>query len=113
MLALLHLDLDRFKRINDAFGKEFGSDILREAASRLKERLAASELLARHESDEFLILQTGIRRPDDAAELARRLSESFAAPFVVHSREMHLSASIGITVAPADGRAVEALLKNA
>lgn len=113
MLALLHLDLDRFKGINDAFGKEFGSELLREVAARLRARLDGEHLLARAESDEFLILQTGIKRPDDAAELTRRLSEAFASPFVIHAREVHISASIGITVAPADGRTVETLLKNA
>ncbi|MEK0082210.1 EAL domain-containing protein [Benzoatithermus flavus] len=113
MLALIHLDLDRFKGINDAFGKEFGSELLREVACRLKARLGPGELLARVEGDEFLILQTGIKRPDDAGELARRLGEAFALPFVIRSHEVHLSASLGITVAPADGRTVEALLKNA
>ena len=112
-LALLHLDLDRFKGINDAFGKEFGSELLREVASRLKARLSSDEFLARLESDEFLILQSGVKRPDDAAELARRLSEAFALPFVIQTREVHLSASVGITIAPADGKAVETLLKNA
>ena len=113
MLALLHVDLDRFKGINDAFGKEFGSALLRQVAARLRARLSASELLARLESDEFLILQSGLKRPDEAAELSRRLSESFALPFVIHAREVHLSASVGITVAPADGRTAETLLKNA
>ncbi len=113
MLALLHLDLDRFKGINDAFGKEFGSELLREVALRLRARLDAEGLLARAESDEFLILQTGIKRPDDAGELTRRLSEAFASPFLIRTREVHLSVSVGITVAPADGRTVETLLKNA
>jgi diguanylate cyclase (GGDEF)-like protein len=113
MLAVLHLDLDRFKGVNEAFGKEFGSELLREVALRLKARLGAAELLARVESDEFLVLQTGIKRPDDAAELTRRLSEAFSTPFVTRTREVHLSASTGITVAPADGRSVETLLKNA
>ena len=113
MLALLHLDLDRFKGINDAFGKDFGTELLREVAVRLKERLTGGELLARLESDEFLILQSAIKRPDDAAELTRRLSEVFASPFVIRTREVHISASVGITIAPADGRTVEALLKNA
>ena len=71
MLALLHLDLDRFKGINDAFGKEFGTELLREVAARLKARLTGGELLARLEGDEFLILQSAIKRPDDAAELTR------------------------------------------
>ena len=113
LLALLHLDLDRFKGINDAFGKEFGSELLREVAGRLRARLGPEDFLARAESDEFLILQSGIKRPDDAAELARRLSEAFAQPFLIQAREVHLSASVGITVAPADGKAVETLLKNA
>jgi diguanylate cyclase (GGDEF)-like protein/PAS domain S-box-containing protein len=113
MLALLHLDLDRFKGINDAFGKEFGTELLREVAARLKARLTGGELLARLEGDEFLILQSAIKRPDDAAELTRRLSEAFASPFVIRTREVHISASVGITIAPADGRTVEALLKNA
>jgi diguanylate cyclase (GGDEF)-like protein/PAS domain S-box-containing protein len=112
-LALLHLDLDRFKGINDAFGKEFGTELLREVAARLKARLTGGELLARLEGDEFLILQSAIKRPDDAAELTRRLSEAFASPFVIRTREVHISASVGITIAPADGRTVEALLKNA
>jgi diguanylate cyclase (GGDEF)-like protein/PAS domain S-box-containing protein len=112
-LALVHLDLDRFKGINDAFGKDFGSELLRAVALRLKARLSPGELMARAESDEFWVLQTGIKRPDDAAELARRLGEAFAQPFVIRAREVHLSASLGITVAPADGRAVETLLKNA
>ncbi|MFO1073714.1 MAG: EAL domain-containing protein [Geminicoccaceae bacterium] len=112
-LALLHLDLDRFKGINDAFGKEFGSELLREVAARLKARLTPDDFLGRLESDEFLILQAAIKRPDDAAELARRVSEAFAQPFLIQTREVHLSASVGITIAPADGRAGDVLLKNA
>ena len=70
MLALLHVDLDRFKGINDAFGKEFGDRPAAAVAARLRARLSDGELLARLESDEFAVLQTGIKRPDDAAELA-------------------------------------------
>jgi len=113
MVALLHLDLDRLKGINDGFGREFGSELLREVASRLKARLGPEEFLARVESDEFLILQTGVKRPDDAGELARRLREAFALPFVIQAQEIHLSASVGITLAPADGRGGDTLLKNA
>ena len=69
-LALLHVDLDRFKGINDAFGKEFGNGLLQAVARRLRGRLRDTDVLARLHSDEFIVLQTGIKRPDDAAELA-------------------------------------------
>ncbi|MFO1035436.1 MAG: EAL domain-containing protein [Geminicoccaceae bacterium] len=115
MLALLHLDLDRFKTMNEAFGKEACNDVLRQVASRLRERVRETDMLARLESDEFVVLQTGITRPDDAAELSRRLSEAFSLPFVSpqEDEELHLSVSVGITIAPTDGRTVDTLLKNA
>lgn len=113
MLALLHLDLDRFKGINDAFGSEFGDHILRAVAHRLSARLRETDTIARLTSDEFLILQTGLTRADDAAELSRRLSDSFGEPVVVGEREVHLSASTGITLFPTDGKTIETLLKNA
>jgi diguanylate cyclase (GGDEF)-like protein len=113
IVALLHLDLDRFKGINDAFGQEFGDELLRAVALRLRERSEESDTIARVGGDEFVILKTVIRRPDDAAEAARRLSEAFAEPFLIHGREVHSSVSVGITLSPADGRAAETLLKNA
>lgn len=112
MLALLHLDLDRFKGINDGYGEAFGDRLLRAVAQRLQTRLRETDQLARLRSDEFLILQPGVRRPDDAAELCRRLAETFAEPFHVNKQEVHLSASIGVTVFPGDGRSADALLKN-
>jgi diguanylate cyclase (GGDEF)-like protein len=111
--ALLYLDLDRFKGFNDAFGQEFGDGLLRAVSHRLRERLEDNDVLARLHGDEFVVLRSGIKRPDDAAELARRLAESFAEPFLIHDREVHTSASIGVTLAPADGRAADVLLKNA
>jgi diguanylate cyclase (GGDEF)-like protein/PAS domain S-box-containing protein len=113
IVALLQLDLDRFKGINDAFGHEFGDELLRAVARRLKDRSEKGDTLARVGGDEFVILKAGIRRPDDAAEAARRLSEAFAEPFLIHGREVHSSVSVGITLSPADGRTAETLLKNA
>ncbi|HEX8373878.1 MAG TPA: EAL domain-containing protein, partial [Geminicoccaceae bacterium] len=113
IVALLHLDLDRFKGINDAFGQEFGDELLRAAARRLKDRSEKCDTLARVGGDEFVVLKTGVRRPDDVAEAARRLGEAFAEPFLIHGREVHSSVSIGITLSPADGRTAETLLKNA
>ena len=113
MLAILVVDVDRFKGINDAFGRAFGDELLRSVAGRLSARLRETDSIARLRSDEFAILQLGLRRPDDAAELAHRLGEAFADPFLINQEEVHISASIGITLFPADGRNVETLRKNA
>jgi diguanylate cyclase (GGDEF)-like protein/PAS domain S-box-containing protein len=113
VLAVLHLDLDRFKSVNEAFGEPVGDKLLRAVAQRLAGRLRESDQIARLRSDEFVILQSEIERPEDAAELCRRLNEAFAEPFVADGEEIHLSASIGVTLYPADGRTAETLLKNA
>lgn len=113
LLAVLHLDLDRFKGVNDAFGEAVGDKLLRAVAQRLASRLRESDRIGRLRSDEFVILQTEIERPEDAAELCRRLNEAFAEPFVADGEEIHLSASVGVTLYPADGRTAETLLKNA
>jgi diguanylate cyclase (GGDEF)-like protein len=113
IVGLLHLDLDRFKGINEAFGREFGDQLLRAVAGRLQARLRDTDSLARLGSDEFLVLQTGLARPDDAADLCRRLGEAFAEPYVIAGQEVHLSSSIGATLFPADGKVLDTLLKNA
>ncbi len=113
LLALMHLDLDRFKSVNEAFGEPVGDKLLRAVAQRLAGRLRETDQIARLRSDEFVILQSEIERPEDAAELCRRLNEAFAQPFVADGEEIHLSASLGVTLYPADGRTAETLLKNA
>jgi|GEM_PF-2355511 len=113
MLAVLIVDLDRFKGINEAFSNSFGDRLLRAVAGRLAGRLRETDCIARLRSDEFVILQPALRRADDSAELARRLGDAFAEPFVIDKEEVHISASIGITLFPTDGKAVPALLKNA
>jgi len=112
-LAVLIVDLDRFKGINEAFGNSFGDRLLRAIAGRLAGRLRETDCIGRLRSDEFVILQPSLRRVDDSAELARRLSDAFAEPFVIDKEEVHISASIGITLFPADAKSVTALLKNA
>ena len=113
MLAVLILDLDRFKGINEAFGEAFGDGLLHDIAARLATRLRETDSIARLKSDEFGIIQVGAKRPDDAAELARRLSEAFAEPFLIQGEEIHLSGSTGITLFPTDARTVDNLIKNA
>ncbi|MCE3248153.1 MAG: diguanylate cyclase domain protein [Geminicoccaceae bacterium] len=110
--AVLLLDLDRFKGINDAFGLACGDLLLRAAAERLHACLRETDAIARLGGDEFVILQTDVRNAEEARALARRLIDSFGQPFVLNGEEFHTSASIGITLFPADGQAADRLLKN-
>ena len=111
--AVLLVDLDRFKGVNDAFGLMAGDKLLKCVADRLASCLRESDVIGHLGGDEFVILQTDIRGPDESQALARRLGDSFGEPFVVDDEEMHISASIGITLFPADGHSADRLLKNA
>jgi diguanylate cyclase (GGDEF)-like protein/PAS domain S-box-containing protein len=111
--AVLLLDLDRFKGVNDAFGLPCGDLLLQAVAARLQTCLRDGETIARLGGDEFAILQPEVRRPDDPRALVRRMIDSFGQPFEAHGEEVHTSASIGITMFPADGQTADRLLKNA
>jgi diguanylate cyclase (GGDEF)-like protein/PAS domain S-box-containing protein len=111
--AVLLLDLDRFKGINDAFGLPCGDLLLQAVAERLQTCLRDTEAIARLGGDEFAILQSDVRNPDDPRALARRMIDSFGQPFEANGEEVHTSASIGITMFPADGQTADRLLKNA
>ncbi|MEH6639597.1 MAG: EAL domain-containing protein [Porticoccaceae bacterium] len=130
VLAVLYLDLDDFKRVNDSLGHHLGDRLLKKFADRLVEELRASDLPARDRSsvlarlggDEFVLLLTGLKHKTDAATVARRIQSSLAQPFVLDmeteqglssSHELYVSASIGIAVYPTDGMDAETLLKNA
>jgi len=111
--AVMLLDLDRFKGINDAFGLPCGDMLLKSVAERLHGCLHETDAIGRLGGDEFAILQTGVNSADEPRSLARRLIDSFGQPFVLGGEEFHTSASIGITLFPADGQAADRLLKNA
>ncbi|MEM9625814.1 MAG: diguanylate cyclase, partial [Pseudomonadota bacterium] len=111
--AVLLVDLDRFKGVNDAFGLVAGDQLLKSVADRLASCLRESDVIGHLGGDEFVILQTDIRGPEESQALARRLGDSFGQPFVVDDEEIHISASIGITLFPADGPSADRLLKNA
>jgi diguanylate cyclase (GGDEF)-like protein/PAS domain S-box-containing protein len=111
--AVLLVDLDRFKGVNDAFGLTVGDLLLKGVAERLATCLRETDVIGRLGGDEFVILQTDIRGQEDAQELARRICESFNEPFDVQNEEIHISASIGITLFPADGHSADRLIKNA
>jgi len=113
MMAVHYLDLDDFKPVNDSFGHQAGDELLVGVASRIRRSVREHDTIARLGGDEFAILQTSIRRPDDAAILAGRLLGALADPFPVSGRDVRVGLSIGIAVAPDDGLTSDDLLIKA
>jgi len=112
-LAILFLDLDRFKVVNDSLGHKVGDLLLQKVAIRLSQLIRGGDTLARLGGDEFIILLAKIGQDDDAARVAQNVLELFKKPFVLGERELFISASIGISVFPRHGEDREALVKNA
>jgi diguanylate cyclase len=111
-VALLFLDLDRFKVVNDSLGHFLGDRLLREVAERLRGQVRKGDTLARFGGDEFALLTEGIHGPEDTARVALKLREALREPFVLDSRELYVTASIGISLFPDDGTDAESLLRN-
>jgi diguanylate cyclase (GGDEF)-like protein/PAS domain S-box-containing protein len=112
-VAVLVLGLDSFKAVNDTLGHAVGDKLLRGVSKRLRSILREQDILARLNSDEFAIVQTGLNRPEDAALLSRRLLEAIADPYLLDGHSVVIGATIGIAMAPGDGDDSEKLLKNA
>ena len=124
-LAMLSVDLDRFKRINDTLGHAIGDLLLKEVANRLIQSLRPTDYVtrdtlspldrcvARQGSDEFTVLLADLHQGQDAAKVARRILDVLSRPFNLDGNEIVVSASIGIAVYPLDGGDVDSLLKNA
>ncbi len=112
-LAVMFLDVDRFKLINDSLGHSVGDELLRQVASRLASSLREGDTLARLGGDEFIILLPGLGEDTAAAKLAGKLLVALRQPFHLEGRELFLSASIGISLYPLDGSDAETLVKNA
>lgn len=113
MFALLFLDLDRFKLINDTMGHDIGDLLLKETANRLGDCLRNSDTAARMSGDEFTIILTQINSIQGAEVVAHRIITSIATPFQLKDHTCSVSASIGISVYPLDGIDADTLLKNA
>jgi diguanylate cyclase (GGDEF)-like protein/PAS domain S-box-containing protein len=111
--AVLFLDLDRFKHINDSLGHPVGDLLLKSIALRLKESLRDIDTVARLGGDEFIILLPGLQHASDAQAVATKLLSSFAAPFQAGEHEFFMSTSIGSALFPTDGADVATLIKNA
>lgn len=112
-IALLFLDLDRFKVINDNLGHQNGDLLLKEVAKRLLKIAREGDTVARLGGDEFILLLENLSAPEDAAKTAKRIISSFSAPFQLQKHILHISTSIGISIYPDDGKNDKILLKNA
>ena len=113
MQAVLLLNLDRFKTINDSLGYTAGDRLLQSVAQRLTSSVRESDTVARFGSDEFAILLTQIPRAQDAANVARAIKHSLDQAFIFEDQEIFVSSSIGISLYPQDGRDTAGLLKTA
>jgi diguanylate cyclase (GGDEF)-like protein/PAS domain S-box-containing protein len=112
-LAVVFLDLDRFKPVNDAHGHDVGDQLLQSVARRLVASVRRSDTVSRHGGDEFVVLLSQVEQADDAAASARKILRALATPFDVAGRDLHLTVSIGVSVYPDDGRDSETLIQNA
>jgi diguanylate cyclase (GGDEF)-like protein/PAS domain S-box-containing protein len=112
-IAVLVLGLDNFKAVNDSLGHGVGDKLLRAVAKRLRSTLREGDTLARLNSDEFAMIQSGLTRPEDAVLMSRRLLEAIGDPFLLDGHPVVMGATIGIAMAPGDGDDSETLLKNA
>ena len=112
-LAVLSLDLDGFKAVNDRYGHPGGDALLTTVAERLQAEVSGGDVVARFGGDEFVILDAAFGSPSDVEELARRLIESLSKPVPLGNESVTIGVSVGIAFAPADGRTADELLKNA
>ena len=111
--AVLFLDLDRFKRINDTLGHAVGDSLLRQVATRLSRRMRSMDVVARLGGDEFAVLITDIAHPSDLTRIAQDILEQFTEPFVLSEKPLHVRTSIGIATYPEDGENIKVLLRSA
>lgn len=112
-LAVMFLDLDQFKHINDSLGHAVGDQLLQSAAQRLVACVRHSDTISRQGGDEFVLLLPYIERAEDAALSAQKMLAALALPHRIDEHDLHIGASIGISIYPGDGQDAETLIKNA
>ena len=111
--AVLYIDIDEFKSINDSLGHAVGDELLKSVATRLRHCVRDGDFVARLGGDEFAVIQTAIRGPDDVIELVEQIHSEIRASYECLGHQLSTDASIGIALAPNDGTDLEQLLKNA
>jgi len=112
-VALLFLDLDGFKHINDSLGHPIGDKLLQSTGKRLVDCVRATDTVSRQGGDEFIVLLSEVEHPEDAAITAKRMLQAVAAPQSIDQHDLHVTTSIGLSVYPDDGLDAETLVKNA
>jgi diguanylate cyclase (GGDEF)-like protein/PAS domain S-box-containing protein len=111
--ALLYIDIDEFKGINDSLGHHVGDELLQAVATRLRGCIKATDLVARLGGDEFAVIQTAVSGPADVVEFVTRIHEAIRQPYQCRGHQLSTDASIGIALAPQDGTDLDQLIKNA
>ncbi|MHB1870756.1 MAG: diguanylate cyclase domain-containing protein [Steroidobacteraceae bacterium] len=113
LLALLYLDVDRFKQINDSMGHAIGDQLLRSMAHRMTDCVRESDTVSRHGGDEFIVLLPEVAHGDDATVCAQNLLVALRRPYPIEKLVLRVTVSIGIGVYPTDGADAEAVLRHA
>jgi diguanylate cyclase (GGDEF)-like protein len=111
--AVLYVDLDRFKAVNDTLGHPIGDALLRKVAERFKSALRGGDVVARIGGDEFAVIQSDAPQPAAATALATRLVDLIGRAYAIEGHMLHIGASVGVAIAPSDGYEPDVLLKNA
>jgi len=111
--ALLYMDLDRFKDVNDTMGHHVGDELLKAVARRLTETIRGGDTVARDGGDEFTVLLQDINRTEDVSRVTEKIFRAFETPFMIDGREFFINVSIGVSIYPDDGEDEKTLLKNA
>lgn len=112
-VAVLFVDMDRFKMVNDSLGHAFGDKLLQQVATRLTESVRRSDTVSRMGGDEFILLLPDIHDPEDAIMVTEQIVNELELPFLIDGQELHMRASVGISIYPMDGRDFETLVTSA
>ncbi|MGZ8186727.1 MAG: EAL domain-containing protein [Methylobacter sp.] len=112
-VAVLFLDLDRFKNINDIHGHDVGDSLLKEVAKRIKSLVRKEDTVSRYSGDEFIVCMEDVSDARNPATLAQKLIDAFESPFYIKQQRLQISVSVGISLFPKDGRDRDTLIKNA